>query len=307
MTLPKNHFQISTEKILSLQKNLLMAFINEITTFIKENYSGEIITNRILTDKYEHICIPEKQIAFLLISLSINSFAESKKMFFQDLAIIAAEQHLQLLIIWEDNWIAKQDILRWRIMSHLGKFVNIHGRLCKAMRITKTQADSFLQQNHLHGSPVTKHKYGLFYKEQLVAVATFSGGRPIARNGKTYRSYELVRFANYQNFVVNGGIGKLVAHFVAEQNPDDIMSYADADWSSGKSYEKLGFQFIEYTEPQKFYLDLKTYQRYYPKKIPQELLLEFAQQSLSLDDFLETRNIFTIYNSGNKKYLLKLK
>ena len=284
-----------------------MAFVDEITTFVKENYKGKINTNRILTDMYKHIFIPEKQIVLLLIPMPVNSFTDTEKMFFQNLSISAAEQSLQLLILWEDNWIAKQYILRWRILSHLGKFVNIHGRLCKAMRITKTQADSFLQQNHLHNSPQAKHKYGLFYKQQLVAVATFSGGRPIEREGKIYRSYELVRFANYQNFIVNGGIGKLVAHFVAEQKPDDIMSYADADWSSGRSYEKLGFQFIEYTEPQKFYLNTKTCQRYYPKKISKELLLEFTQQLLPLDDFLVKRGIFTIYNSGNKKYLLKLK
>jgi hypothetical protein len=239
--------------------------------------------------------------------LPVNSFADSEKMFFQHLSISAAKQNLQLLILWEDNWIAKQDILRWRILSHLGKFVSIHGRLCTATRITKTQADSFLQQNHLHDSPFAKYKYGLFYQQQLVAAATFSGGRPIERDGKIYRSYELVRFANYQNFIVKGGIGKLVAYFVAEQNPDDIMSYADADWSSGRSYEKLGFQFIEYTEPQKFYLDVNTCQRYYPKKIFQELLSEFTQQSLPLDDFLAQRSLFTVFNAGNRKYLLKLK
>jgi hypothetical protein len=284
-----------------------MNFCGELKSFINQNYDGKICTNRILTDAYEHITVVDKNTVYLLIPLPVHSFDKSQKMFFQNLSITAAQQNLQLIIIWEDNWIIRNDIIRWRILSHLGKFIRVHGRLCEVRRIIKTQADEFLLQNHLHGSPQTKHKYGLFFAQQLIAVATFSSGRSVARNEKIYRSYELVRFANHQNYIVYGGTGKMIAHFVAEQNPDDIMSYADVDWSSGKSYEKLGFQFIEYTEPQKFYLDVKTCHRYYPKKLPQELSDEFQKQSLSLDDFLSKHNIFTIYNAGNKKYLLKLK
>ncbi|MDR3286891.1 MAG: hypothetical protein LBT27_05570 [Prevotellaceae bacterium] len=303
-----------------------MNFYDEIKSFITENYDGEISTNQILNDMYTNdlqlttndlrlttynlqltLFIPDKKIVFLLIPLPAFGFEDSQKMFFQNLSIATARQNLQLIVIWEDNWIAKNEIIRQRILAHLGKFVRIHGRLCEIRRITKTLTDEFLLQNHLHNSPQAKHKYGLFYKNQLVAAATFSSGRPIIRNQKIYRSYELVRFANYRNYVVYGGIGKIISHFIAEQNPDDIMSYADVDWSAGKSYEKLGFKFIEYTEPQKFYLNTKTYQRYYPKKLPQELVAEFSKQSLSLDDFLTKHNIFTIYNSGNKKYLLALK
>ncbi|MDR0420575.1 MAG: hypothetical protein LBH30_03880 [Prevotellaceae bacterium] len=282
-----------------------MTFCDQIKSFINENYDGN--TNRILNDMYEHIVIPDKKIVVLPVQLPVNHFDKNQKLFFQNLAIAAAKQNLQLITISEDKWITKKNIICWRMLSHLGKFVRIHGRLCDIKRITKTQADEFLFQNHLHDSPQAKYKYGLFYKQQLVAVATFSGGRPIIRNEKIYRSCELVRFANYQNYIVYGGMGKLIAHFIAEQNPDDIMSYADVDWSSGKSYEKLGFKFIEYTEPQKFYLNVKTCQRYYPQKLPHELLCEFAQQSLPLDDFLSENDIFTVYNSGNKKYLLILK
>jgi hypothetical protein len=284
-----------------------MSFCSEIKSFINENYDGNTSTDRILNDMYEHVFIPDKKIVVLLVTLPVNNFDKSQKLFFQNLSIAAAEQNLQLIVISEDKWITKKNIIRQRILSHLGKFVRIHGRLCEVKRIAKAQADEFLLQNHLYGSPQAKHKYGLFYKHQMVAAATFSAGRPIVRDGVTYRSYELVRFANYRNCAVYGGIGKMISHFIAEHNPDDIMSYADIDWSLGKSYEKLGFKFIEYTEPQKFYLNVKTCQRYYPKRLPQELLCEFTRQSLPLEDFLSKHDIFTVYNSGNKKYLLKLK
>jgi hypothetical protein len=284
-----------------------MNFFNEIKLFINENYDGNVNINMIFDDACANILIPEKNIIFMAVPLPVTNFDDSQKMLFQNLSIAAEKQNLQLIIICEDRWITKKDVVCWRILSHLGKFVRIHGRLCEIRRVTKIQANEFLLQNHLYDSPQAKYKYGLFYKNQLVAVATFSGGRPVVRNGTTYRSYELVRFANYRNYSVRGGIGKLVSHFIAEQNPDDIMSYADVDWSAGQSYAKLGFKFIEYTEPQKFYIDIKTCQRYYPKKIPQYIIDKFSQQSLPLDNFLSKHDIFTIYNSGNKKYLLKLK
>ncbi|MDR2064987.1 MAG: hypothetical protein LBP85_04690 [Prevotellaceae bacterium] len=284
-----------------------MNFYNEIKSFVNENYEGNISTNQNFDKMYEHVFIPDKKIILLFVPLPAKNFECLQKMRFQNLSTVAEKQNLQLIIIREDKWITKKNIVQWRILSHLGKFVRIHGRLCDAKRITKQQADEFLSQNHLYDSPQAKHKYGLFFENKLVAVATFSGGRPIVRNEKIYRSCELVRFANYRNYAVCGGMGKLVAHFIAEQNPDDIMSYADLDWSAGKSYEKLGFKFIEYTEPQKFYLNIKTCRQYYIKKIPQELVDKFSCQSLPLDDFLSKHGIFTVYNSGNKKYLLKLK
>jgi hypothetical protein len=284
-----------------------MNFYDEIKSFVNANYDGNISINRNFDEKYSQVFIPDKKIIFLFIPLPSKNFECSQKMFFQNLSVTAEKQNLQLIIIREDKWITKKDIVQWRILSHLGKFVRIHGRLCEAKRITKKQADEFLSQNHLYDSPQAKHKYGLFFENKLVAVATFSGGRPIVRDEKIYHSYELVRFANYRNYAVCGGVGKLISHFIAEQNPDDIMSYADLDWSSGKSYEKLGFKFIEYTAPQKFYLDIKTCQRYYLKKIPRELVDKFSCQSLPLDNFLSKHNVFSIYNSGNKKYLLKLK
>ena len=59
---------------------------------------------------------------------------------------------------------------------------------------------------------------------------------------------------------------KLLKAFELEHNPDDIMSYADRDWSDGRSYEVLGFERIEITKPQSFMLDNQTLRRYSAKE-----------------------------------------
>ena len=75
----------------------------------------------------------------------------------------------------------------------------------------------------------------------LVAVATFSNARKWQKGEKTIRSYEWTRYASLPGVRINGGMGKVLKAFVKEVQPDDIMSYADLEWSEGSVYEQLGF------------------------------------------------------------------
>jgi hypothetical protein len=165
--------------------------------------------------------------------------------------------------------------------------------------------DKFLINNHLQSKVNAKFKYGLFLPSRyfrviqnekvmqeilnketfLVAIASFSNAKKIIREGQEYRSYELIRFANYKGFTVVGGLNKLLKMFTDEHAPDDIMTYADADWSDGSNYEKIGFKRIELTPPLTFELDSETFLR----KLGQE----------------NSKN--KIYNSGNWKFLMNLK
>jgi hypothetical protein len=119
----------------------------------------------------------------------------------------------------------------------------------------------------------------------LVAVATFSGGRTMKEGERAgTRSYELIRFASLKGYVVVGGMDKLLKAFTEEHTVHDIMSYADRDWSDGRSYDKLGFIKMEISEPQTFYIKLKTLER-----LPLNRLTD--------DKHLE------IFNAGSIKYI----
>ncbi len=75
----------------------------------------------------------------------------------------------------------------------------------------------------------------------LVAVAGFSAPRVWRKGGREVRSCEWIRYASLDGIGVDGGMGKLLKAFVEEVRPDDVMSYADASWSDGDVYRKLGF------------------------------------------------------------------
>jgi hypothetical protein len=176
---------------------------------------------------------------------------------------------------------SQKDLVLSRILSMIGIFKRLNARHCIIERIDKSTSDKFLNGNHLQGSVKAKFKYGLFLKpqytekylakdsivKQLIAVATFSGGRLMKEGIRAgERSYELIRFASLRGYTVVGGMDKLLKAFESEHKPDDIMSYADRDWSDGRSYEILGFERIGTTDPQLFMLENKTFRRYSMKE-----------------------------------------
>ena len=89
---------------------------------------------------------------------------------------------------------------------------------------------------------------------QLIAVATFSNARKWIKEGKEIRSYEWVRYASLPDLRVSGGMGRLLKTFINEVQPDDIMSYADLEWSEGRAYKALGFMEDAAKDPAAIYL-----------------------------------------------------
>ena len=259
---------------------------------------------------FELIFIPENQIYLHLIDLQTFQNNALPDNYFQDFSHRINTQNQRIIHLWEDVYLSKTDLVKSRILTMLGNFTRLHARHCFIERIDKPTADNFLEINHLQGSVKAKFKYGLFLKAQyverfigsvvcedtdngnskitvplLIAVATFSGGRTMKiGNRADTRSFELIRFATLQGYVVVGGMNKLLKAFIKEHQPDDIMSYADRDWSDGRSYDKLGFTKNENNLPQSFYINLKTLER----------------SSINLPIEVEYLKIF---NTGSIKYI----
>ncbi len=196
----------------------------------------------------------------------------------------------RVIHLWEDVWRKSPEIVMARLHSAIGTSIRLPARVMQVRRIDKSTADDFLNTHHLQGSPTAKFKYGLFLpkkyyrlvenptlidqttNETLVAVATFSSPRTYFRQHQKSRSIELIRFANRSAFTVIGGLDKLLRFLEKEQQPNDIMTYVDADWSDGKSFTKLGFERIEKTDPMTIYVEKRTLKRHttvLPKTTPE--------------------------------------
>ncbi len=268
------------KKLINMQHS--SNFISEIFLWLRSHLHFEIEIKSEQKLGYHTLTIQEATNNSLCLILrpienKINAAIENE---ISDLLESHRKEGERVVIIWEDLWHTKPAIIQSRIGALLGMSERIPGRLTKARRIDKITASSFLTQQHLQGPTTSKYQFGLYLpnkyfrilnptlknkieelEELLVAVGTFSHVRVFNKTDKPFRSYELIRFANRLNTTVVGGLNKLLTAFSKEIKPDDIMTYADLDWSNGASYRKLGFEEISKLSPITFIIDSNSKQR----------------------------------------------
>ena len=188
------------------------------------------------------------------------------------------------LVVTEDRWRRQDEMMRARLLAHLEIFDQIYARNCEVRKIGKQTAADFLDANHSYGDAVCRYRYGLFLKrhtghvaaggtetarypkDTLVAVATFSNARKWIKGDKTIRSYEWTRYASLPGVRLSGGMGKLLKAFIEDVHPDDVMTYADLEWSEGKVYERLGFVLEGVKAPVTFSVDTASWDRHAVKE-----------------------------------------
>lgn len=214
----------------------------------------------------------------------------------------ALDRDIDRLYLYEDRWFSDGDQLRTRILARLGRFHSLFARKCNILSGPEIaqQVAEFLDKYHAYGNAQCKHRYALIYDGAIVAVATFSKPRPMPReDGRTYLSFEWVRYASTPGCRVVGGMGKLMNAFLkdavamgdAAGMPVEVMSYSDNEWSVGDVYVKLGFREIGERAPVRYMVDKVSYQRHSLRKF--SLLGDLDGE------------FYEIYNRGSKKFLLK--
>lgn len=145
------------------------------------------------------------------------------------------DKGIQLITIWEDEWIDKQDLVKRMVTYKLNEYHNrkVYARNTIFQEINKDLAEKFLNLYHIQDYKRCSIYYGLYYNGNLVAVSGWN---------KNKNSLYLDRYATSQPVV--GGMGKLLKYgkkYAKEQGCDRIVTFADHCVSDGGLYEKLGF------------------------------------------------------------------
>lgn len=245
-------------------------------------HSGLKVT-AVTNDKYD-LLLCEDTVVLNLIPVHNNYTGEE----LLELQKFWQLKNITLVQLWEDVWNSRQEQVLGRILSLLGFNKRLHGRKGLINSITQNDADIFLNANHIHGSAKAKYRFSLDIDGTTVAVACFSNARIMKRISPDHRSVELIRFANLRGFTVTGGFTKLLKHFIKLVEPNDIMSYADRDWSLGNAYEQSGFKLTEITPPAQIWLRMEDMVRVFPHRLPADYSAE---------------KYLPVFNTGNLKYI----
>ena len=225
----------------------------EILNFI-ENLGIECVTNTrsVLKSTMElHIFIPDLNVAIEINGMYWHSTEYKERLYHQNKMLECKEHGIHLIQIWEDEWNTKQDLVKFRLMNVLKCSSTVYARKCKIKEINKKECDDFINTYHIQGSSASSIRIGLYYENELYAVMTFGK----SRFDKTVQ-YELIRYCSKSTVV--GGASKLLKYFEKKYKPVSLISYADACWSTGDLYIKLGFTYNGLTEPGYFYYKSST-------------------------------------------------
>ncbi len=162
--------------------------------------------------------------------------------------------NIQLIHIFENEFISKTKIIMNRLKNVL-KLIkqSVYARNCEIKVMDGHIKNKFLNKYHLQGEDKSCINLGLFYKNRLVSVMTFSKLRKALGQTHKINHYELSRFCSINNFNIVGGASKLLSYFKKTYNPEQIITYADRRWSCGNLYYKLGFKLDHISKPNYWY------------------------------------------------------
>jgi hypothetical protein len=241
----------------------------EVSDFCKQYYPNLIENSRSIIPPLElDIYIPEKKLAIEFDGLYWHSEINGNKdpNYHLNKTLQCEEKGIQLIHIFEDEWLNKQDIVESIIKSKLGIYdQKIYARKTEFKFVSHEKANQFLFDNHLQGEINGQH-FGLYYNDELVSLISIS--KP--RFNKNY-NYELLRFCNKKNTQVIGSLSKLVKNF-KKLNSGTIISYCDRRYSDSKNYSNIGFEQISITKPSYYYI--KYFDRYNRMKFQKYKLVD---------------------------------
>ena len=276
---------------------------NDIYLYIKSIYSGKIIQNdrSILNGKEIDIYLPEMNLAIEFNGLYWHSEVYKDKMYHQEKTILCENKGIQLIHIWEDDWLDKKDIVKDIIQSKLGMNDKIPARKCTIKEVLSKESKEFLEKYHIQGNVNASIRIGLYYDDSLVEIATFGKLRNILHSNGQENQYELYRLCSKSGYTVVGGVSKLLTHFIRKYQPKQIVSYANLDISNGNVYNSF-FKKISITSPG-YYWSKDGY-KYHRSNFTKHILVKNGyDKNKTEEEIMHELGYYKVYDSGNIKYV----
>ena len=214
------------EYIISKKKIEICDNFAEFYNDIRKNINKNIInTNGIIKYKdYVVIYVP-------LIPNKRNELNDKRRQY--------TKRGYKVIIVFEDEYINNRDIVLSKIkhLFKLDKLSRIMARKCSVKPIEKSDAEVFLNSNHIQGFVNSSIYLGAYHDNNLVAVMSFIK--------EPNNNWNLARFASDNKHVCCGIGGKLFKYFTRNYTFNTVKSFADKRWTYDTKkniYLELGFR-----------------------------------------------------------------
>jgi hypothetical protein len=285
---------------------------NDLLDYIKSIYKGDVKTNDrslfIGSSKFSEcdIYLPDLSVAFEFNGIYWHSEIYKQPEYHQEKSTYLLEKGIKLYHIWEDDWIYKNDIIKSMISSSIGISINkIYARKCKIDDVNKKEYKDFCDNNHLKGYCPASKVIGLYFENELVSIMSFSKTRKLIDSKNTNYEYELIRSCTKKNFIVIGGISRIIKRFKDEIGKS-LVTYCDVSFSPdphSTSYHKTGFNLLSKTKPGYYWvIDGKKSNRLNWTK--SKLISLGYDSNKTADSIMNSLGYYKIWDCGNYKFEL---
>ena len=312
-----NHYYISRNNIFMLENYFSKTEMSgksysekELVDFVKSIYSDEIMENtkRIIPPKELDIYIPQKNLAIEFNGVHWHDENHVDKNYHLTKTNMCNEKGIDLIHVFEDDWLYKKEIVKSMIASRLGIYQQkIFARKCKCQildyKLYKELLQKFFNKNHLQGFTKCDIFVGLFYNDELVQCMGFN------KKGWHDGNVELTRMVSKMNAQVVGGFSKLMSFVKKVYGFTRITSYVYRAWFNGKGYLMSGFKIVKENPPSYSYvlngkrIHKSHFRKNKLKKMYECGKLKCFDENKSEHEIMLQNNIYRIYDCGTIKVI----
>lgn len=209
---------------------------------------------------------------------------------------------IQLITIWEDEWLYKKDIVKsmLRHKLHKDESVRVFARNTVVEKLSWSEVEEFLNTYHIQGSSHGSVYYGLKYNDDIVAVSVWR---------KNKNTLYLDRYATSCNVI--GGMGKLLKcgkKYAKDYGCENILTFSDHCVSNGSMYERVGFEYDGKLRPDYSYVrqDRREHKfNYRKKRFKNDPSLRYKPE-LTESQLADLNEFNKIYDCGKTRWKIKI-
>lgn len=155
------------------------------------------------------------------------------------------DKGVNLITIFEDEWLSKQEQCEIFIKSLLGIYeTTISATDCEIQELSKQELIEFYENNGIFRSPSKSSiNFGLIYENEIVAgLSLLKHKRNIEINKLCFKNC-----ANIENW--QGTLFLTALNWCKKQKIEQIYTQIDNRWNNSKIYTDIGFKFLKEAKP----------------------------------------------------------
>lgn len=277
---------------LSKQEDALFNYIAEfIPSMVKRDRT-------ILNGQEIDIYLPEHKVAIEYNGLYWHSELFKSKNYHKEKTLLALENGVRLIHVWEDDWLFNQDCVKTWLKALLVNEdkTRIFARKTNIYFEVPVKLKDFFNSYHIQGYSSASKAIVLSIGNTIVAAALFN---------KTTDMWCMVRYLVHPSYYVVGGFNKIVKHFT-RQVSKRFYTFADLSWVSSKSnvYLRSGMQVTSVLPPDyKYIYNGRRHHKFAFRHKKLASKLNNYDSSLSEHQNCLANNIYRVYDCGKIKYV----